>query len=125
MNPAPPPRVVLKNNMVRDAVIAVVCIAAILAVLVWGVMQLGEKPAGNKLTGKIVAKEFTPMKEETVEFSGRHLKATRQSEGEFIFKVRVDSEGGRVFDVPVSKATYQTKKEGDSMEFVRPKSEQR
>ena len=125
MNPAPQPRVVLKNNTVRDAVIAAVCIAAILAVLVWGVMQLGEKPAGNKLTGKIVAKEFTPMKEEVVEFKGRHLKATRQSEGEFILKVRVDSEGGRVFDVPVSKTAYQAKKEGDSMSFVRPKSEQK
>ena len=125
MNPAPPPRVVLKNTTGRDTVIAAVCIVAILALLVWGVMQLGEKPAGNKLTGKIVAKEFTPMKEETVEFKGRHLKSTRASEGEFLFKVRVDSEGGRVFDVPVSKATYQAKKEGDSMEFVRPRSEQK
>ena len=125
MNPAPPPRVVLKNTTGRDTVIAAVCIVAILALLVWGVMQLGEKPAGNKLTGKIVAKEFTPMKVETVEFKGRHLKATRESDGEFLFKVRVDSEGGRVFDVPVSKATYQAKKEGDSMEFVRPRSEQK
>ena len=125
MNPAPQPRVVLKNNTVRDAVIAVVCIAAILGVLVWGVMQLGEKSVGNMLNGKIVAKEFTPMKVETVEFKGRHLKATRESDGEFIFKVRVNSEGGRVFDVPVSKAAYQAKKEGDSMTFVRPKSEQR
>ncbi len=125
MSPLPQPRVVLKNNTVRDTVIAAVCIAGILALLVWGVMQLGEKPVGNMLTGKIVAKEFTPMKEETVEFKGRHLKATRASEGEFILKVRVDSEGGRVFDVPVSKVAYQAKKEGDAMEFVRPQSEQR
>ena len=125
MNPAPQPRVVLKNNTVRDAVIAATCIAAILALLVWGVTQLREKPTGNMLTGEIVAKEFTPMKEEVVEFSGRHLKSTRASDGEFVLKVRVDSEGGRVFDVPVTKADYQAKKEGDSMTFVRPRSEQR
>ena len=125
MNPAPQPRVVLKNHTVRDAAIAAACIAAILALLVWGVAQLREKPAGNTLTGEIIAKEFTPLKEEIVEFSGRRLKATRQSEGEFVFKVRVASEGGRIFDVPVTKAAYQAKKEGDAMTFVRPRSEQK
>ncbi len=125
MNPAPQPRVVLKNNSARETAIAIGCIVAILALLVWGVMQLGEKPTGNMLTGKIVAKEFTPMKEEIVEFKGRHLKSTSQSDGEFVLKVRVDSEGGRVFDVPVTKAAYQAKKEGDSMTFVRPRSEQK
>ena len=125
MNPAPPPRVVLKNNSVRDAAIAGACILAILALLGWGVTQLREKPMGNMLTGEIVAKEFTPMKEETVEFKGRHLKSTRSSDGEFVLKVRVASEDGRVFDVPVTKAVYVSKKEGDAMTFVRPRSEQK
>ena len=125
MNPGPQPRVVLKNNSARETAIAIMCIAAILGALVWGVMQLREKPAGNRLTGEIVAKEFTPLKEEIVEFKGRSLKATRSSDGEFVLKVRVAAEGGRVFDVPVTKATYQMKKEGDAMEFVRPKSEQK
>ena len=125
MNLAPQPRVVIKSTTARETAIAIVCIAAILGVLVWGVTQLREKPKGNTLTGEIVAKEFTPLKEEIVEFKGRHLKATRQSEGEFVLKVRVDSEGGRMFDVPVPKAAYQDKKVGDSMTFVRPASEQR
>lgn len=125
MNPAPQPRVILKNNSARETTIAIACIVGILGLLIWGVLQLREKPAGNMLTGRIVSKEFTPMKEEIVEFKGRHLKSTSQSDGEFIFKVRVDSEGGRVFDVPVAKAAYQAKKEGDSMTFVRPRSEQK
>ena len=125
MNPAPQPRVVLKSNSARETAIAIACVAAILGVLVWGVMQLREKPAGNTLTGEIVAKEFTPLKEEIVEFKGRSLKATRTSEGEFLLKVRVDSEGGRIFEVPVGKAAYQAKKEGNSMTFVRPRSEQK
>ena len=125
MNPAPQPRVVIKNTTARETAITIVCIAGILAALVFGIMHLGDKGPGNTLTGEIVAKEFTPLKEQIVEFKGRHLKATRESDGEFVFKVRVDSEGGRVFDVPVTKAAYLARKEGDSMTFVRPKSEQK
>ena len=125
MNPAPQPRLVLKTNTVRDATIAIISVVLLLGLLAFGVMQLREKPQGNSLKGEIVEKVFTPMKEEIVEFSGRRLKATRQSEGEFVLKVRVDSEGGRVFDVPVSKAIYVSKKTGDSMTFIRPRSEQK
>ena len=125
MNPAPQPRLVLKTNTVRDATIAIISVVLLLGLLAFGVMQLREKPQGNSLKGEIVEKVFTPMKEEIVEFSGRRLKATRQSEGEFVLKVRVDSEGGRVFDVPVSKAIYVSKKKGDSLTFIRPKSEQK
>ena len=125
MNPAPQPRVVIKTSSAREVAITIVCVAGILALLVFGVMQLAEKPKGNTLKGEIVGKEFTPLKEQIVEFKGRHLKSTRESEGEFVFKVRVDSEEGRVFDVPVTKAAYQAKKVGDSMTFVRPKSEQK
>jgi hypothetical protein len=125
MNPAPQPRVVIKNNTVRDAAITIILVVLAIGLLVFGVTQLREKPKGNALTGEIIGREFTPMKEQIVEFSGRHLKQTRESDGEFVLKVRVDSEGGRVFDVPVTKATYQTKKEGDSLTFVRPKSEQK
>ena len=125
MNPAPQPRVVIKNNTVRDAAITLLAVALALGLLAFGIAQLREKPAGNTLTGKVVGREFTPMKEQIVEFSGRHLQQTRQSDGEFVLKARVDSEGGRIFDVPVTKATYQITKEGDSFKFVRPKSEQK
>ena len=124
MNPVSQPRVVIKTNAKRDAVITIVSVVLLLGVLAFAITQLGEKPQGNALTGEIVGKEFTPFKEEIVEFSGRRLKATRKSDGEYVFKVRVDSEGGRVFDVPVSKAVYVSKKEGNSMKFIRPKSEQ-
>ena len=125
MNPAPQPRVVIKGNAKRDALITIVAVVLVLGALAFAITQLNEKPQGNALTGEIVGKEFTPFKEEIVEFSGRHLKSTRTSEGDYVFKVRVDSEGGRVFDVPVTKAMYLSKKEGDSMKFIRPKSEQK
>ena len=125
MNPAPQPRVVIKNNTARDAVITIVAVVLLVALLIFGVMQLREKPAGNSVRGEIVEKVFTPMKEEIVEFNGRRMKSNRQSEGEFVLKVRVDSEGGRVFDVPVPKSIYVSKKQGDAITFIRPKSEQK
>ena len=125
MNPAPPPRVVIKNNTVREVAVTIVAVVALLALLVFGIMQLREKPKGNALRGEIIEKVFTPMKEEIVEFSGRHMKSNRQSDGEYVFKVRVDAEGGHVFEVPVPKSIYVSKKEGDSMTFIRPKSEQK
>ena len=125
MNPAPQPRVVIKSNTARDAVITIVAVVLLVTLLIFGVMQLREKPAGNSLRGEIVEKVFTPMKEEIVEFNGRRMKSNRQSEGEFMFKVRVDSEGGRVFEVPVPKSIYVSKKTGDAITFIRPKSEQK
>ena len=124
MNPAPQPRVVLKSHTARDAAITIAVVILLVAALAFGVMQLREKPRGNSLRGEIIGKNFAPMKEEIVEFSGRRMKSSRQSEGEYIFKVRVDSEGGRVFDVPVPKSIYVSKNTGDAMTFIRPKSEQ-
>ncbi|MEO7318618.1 MAG: hypothetical protein ABIZ56_06495 [Chthoniobacteraceae bacterium] len=125
MNSAPQPRVVIQNNTMRDAAVAIVAVVALLALLVFGIMQLREKPTGNALRGEIIEKVFTPMKEEIVEFSGRRMKSNRQSDGDYLFKVRVDSEGGRVFEVPVVKSIYVSKKVGDSMTFIRPESEQK
>ena len=125
MTPAPPPRVVIQDHPARDAAITIVAVIALLALLFFGVMQLREKPKGNALRGEIIEKIFTPMKEEVVEFSGRRMKSNRQSDGEYAFKIRVDSEGGRVFEVPVPKSVYVSKDKGDAMTFIRPQSEQK
>lgn len=125
MTPAPQPRVVIKSAAVRDTIVAALFVIVIVAVLVWGMTQLGKREPGNTLTGEIVAKEFTPMKEQIIEFKGRSLKSARESDGEYVLKVRVDGQDGRVFDVPVPQGTYLLKKEGDSMTFVRPPSEQK
>ncbi len=124
MNP-PAERVVIKSTIVRDTVVGALCVLGILAVLFYGMAHVGDKPKGNILTGEIVEKQFTPLKEQLIEFKGRHLTAARESEGEYVLKVRVDSEGGRIFEVPVNQYTYETKKVGESQSFVRPRSEQK
>ena len=125
MNSQSPAPVPVKSTTLRDAVIAGIFILGFLALLAYGIVQLAAKPKGNMLIGEVVGREFKPLKEQFVEFSGNTLKRTRESKGEYTLKVRVDSEGGRVFDVPVSEATYESKKAGDSLEFMRPLSEQK
>lgn len=124
-SPTPAPRVVVRRTTLRDTIIAGVLAALILGFIVYGVRHMAQPVQGNKLTGVIVEKQFTPLKEQMVEFSGRALKGTKESEGEHVLKVRVDSEAGRVFEVPVEKSLYDFKKVGDSLTFMRPPSEQR
>ncbi len=120
---AVPPRFVVPSTTKRDAFIAVIAGLFILAFVVFGIIQMGKPARGNQLTGVIVGKEFTPQKERQITFSGRQLKSAREIDGEYVFKVRVAKEN-RVYDVPVAKDEYQAKKEGDTMSFLRPESEQ-
>ena len=125
MNPDPTVPVTVKRTTLRDAVIGGLFIIGFLALLAYGITRLAEKPKGNVLTGEVVGREFRPLKEQLVEFSGNTLKRTHESDGEYTLKVRVNSEGGRVFEVPVSKITYESKNPGDTFEFMRPLSEQK
>ena len=125
MNPPPQPRLVLPNTRRRDTLIVIVIGAIVLAGVIGGIMTMSKPHVSqNILVGVVVEKQFTPQKEQQVDFSGRRLKAVREIEGEYVLKVRVEKEN-RVYEVPVQKPTYDSKTEGDKMEFVRPASEQR
>ena len=119
-----PPRLVLPSTTKREALVAIVAGLLVLAFVIYGIMQMAKPVQGNQLTGVIVGREFTPMKERQITFSGKQLKSAREIDGEYVLKVRVVA-GNRVYDVPVEKAQYEAKKEGDAMTFLRPESEQR
>jgi hypothetical protein len=126
MNPPnPTPKVVVRGTKLRDSLIAGALALLVLGFIAYGIRHMAQPVTGNKLTGVIVEKQFTPLKEQMVEFSGRALKGTKESEGEHVLKVRVDSEQGRIFEVPVEKSLYDLKKVGDPLIFMRPPSEQR
>jgi hypothetical protein len=121
----PPPKVVVRNTTMRDAIVAGIIGALALGVLVYGVLHMGSPVQGNKLTGVVVEKQFVPLKEKQIEFSGKTIKGVRESDGDYALKVRVESEQGRIYEVPVAKSLYEAKKVGDPLTFVRPPSEQR
>ncbi len=120
--PKPAPFVVPSTGR-RDAFIAIVCGLVILAFLGYGVMHMAEPVVGNKLTGTILEKSFTPQQERQLSFNGRYIEGTKENAGEFILKVRVE-EQKRTYEVPVEQELYESKKVGDQMTFLRPPSEQ-
>lgn len=121
----PPAKVVVRSTALRDTIVAAVLAVVVLGFIGYGIRHMAQPVTGNKLTGVVVEKQFTPLKEQMVEFSGREIKGVKESEGEHVLKVRVDGEGGRVFEVPVEKSLYDLKKVGDPLIFMRPPSEQR
>ena len=89
---------------------------ALLALLLFTVMNLGNGVAGATLQGTIVAKHFTPLKEEQVTFGKRGMQA-RQIDGEYVLECDVK---GRLYLVSVEKELYEARKIGDTFYFARP-----
>ena len=123
MNP-PVPRLVIPSTTKRDALVAIVAGLLVLGFVIYGIIQMSRPVPGNTLTGVIVGKIFTPQREQIIDFSGRKIERAREIDGEYVLKVRVEPDK-RVYEVPVEKPVYESKKEGDSITFLRPESEQR
>ena len=127
--PAPAPKpgpVIIPTVSRRETIIAFASGFGVLALLAYGVLQMGDgqqKASNNTLTGKVVGRSFTPLKEEII-VVGRGGPKSRQSAGEYILKVRVPGES-RVFEVPVDANTYEAVLDGASFSFMRPRSEQK
>ena len=126
MNPPPGKGsrvVIVPSTTKRDALIAGFVGLVVLVFVGYGVMHMSQPEAGNKLTGTVIEKTFTPQKEQQVSFSGGHIEGTKEIAGEFVLKVRVESEK-RTYEVPVEEEIYKAKNLGDSLTFLRPESEQ-
>ena len=125
MNPTPP-RVVVPQTTAREALIAAVAGLLALAFLMYGIVhfaQLSRRATTSVLTGIIIERQFTPTPPEQQITIGRAGLQAKQNDGEYLLRVRVDSEAGRIFEVPVEKSIYDTKKVGDPLTFLRPPSE--
>lgn len=126
MNPPPNPatRTIIRDTSRRDTLIAVSIGLLLLAFVGVGIVKMGSPEKGNKLSGEIVKKIFTPQKERQVSFSGRKIEGVKEIAGEYVLQIRVPPDN-RIYDVPVEQAVYESKKVGDTLTFLRPASEQR
>jgi hypothetical protein len=119
-----PNRVVVPNRTLRDALLAGVAGVLAIGLLCYGVLRLNAESAqarSRTATGTVLEKVFTSAAEEQISVGSKGLK-TKAIEGEYVLKVRVSKED-RVFEVPVEKSVYLSKKPGDSITFLRPPSE--
>ena len=86
------PRTVAPNTTVRDAAIPIVAGALVLAFVLYGIFTMAKPGSGNRLTGTVIAKHFTPQPEQQIAFSGRKLESAREIDGEYLLEVRVEEE---------------------------------
>jgi hypothetical protein len=116
-------RVVLQDQSRRDVVVSglwVIGLAAVLGFGFWKYASTSPSAYSNTLKGVILEKQFTPEREQLITYGRKGLK-TKESDGEYLFKVRVPP-GNTVMEVPVDRGLYQAKKVGDSVTFLRPEA---
>lgn len=121
--PAKPAPLIIPGTGRREALVAIIAGLVVLAFIGYGVMHMAQPVTGNKLTGTVIEKVFTPRKERQVSFDGGHVEGAKEIAGEFVLKVRVD-EQKRTYEVPVEQELYESKQVGDTLTFLRPPSEQ-
>ncbi|HET6410017.1 MAG TPA: hypothetical protein VFG14_19155 [Chthoniobacteraceae bacterium] len=130
MNPTPqgslPARLVVPATTRREMLVAVGAGLAVLGFVGYGIAVMGgwqRKASTNTLTGKVVAKKFTPAPEDQISFSRKQGLKSEHIAGEHVLEVEV-SEENRKFEVPVDGNTYEAIRVGSSFTFIRPPSEQ-
>lgn len=123
--PTPPPgRVIVKNTTFRDAVVAGIAGVLVLVFIGYGVMSFkrdSDRASSSTVVGTIVEKQFNPAPQEEISVGRKGLR-TKQIDGEYLMKVRVDGVA-EPYEVPVTRATYESKSVGDSLTFIRPLSD--
>jgi hypothetical protein len=111
----------------REVFIAVGIALGVLAIIVWGIYVVSKepsKPSRNFLSGTIVAKHDIGEREQLLSVGRSKGVDIKQGETGYSFDVKVGAEG-RIYELPVTKKMYESKKVGDRQDFIRPKSEQR
>jgi hypothetical protein len=121
-----PPRVVIPSTKKRDTLIAVGVGGALLALIAVGISLTGGRigqPSANQLTGIVVAKHESGEVEKEISFNKKGMKSKETDSG---YSIDVKTEpGGRIYELPVSRELWETRKIGDKQSFIRPPSEQR
>jgi hypothetical protein len=106
----------------RDTLIAVAGGIAVLAFILYAIAYLSKQAdSTGGVDGTIISKEFVPQPETQITF-GQGGLSRRSVAGDYIFRVRVPRENGRVYRVSVDSATYDSHQVGDPYYFLRPQA---
>jgi hypothetical protein len=126
--PTPPPPgkkpvLVVPGYGKREILVGILLALAVLSVIIFGVFKMGTDRSPNLLRGVVVEKFDTGQRETLLNVSTNGVQGKTADTGLYL-KVRVDTEG-RTYDVMVSQLDWNRYKAGDSIDFIRPPSEQR
>ena len=133
MNPTPPPpspqprpkspRLVVPGVNRRDVIIGVLIAIPILGFVLFAILSTGGYKERNKVAGVIKSHHSTGERETLMTVSKKGVTEKTADTG-YSLKVWVESEK-REYDVMVEKEIWEKKKDGDTIEFLRPPREQR
>ncbi len=118
---APRPRIVVPRVNKRDILIGALIGIIALGFIAAAIFQSAKAP-GNLLNG-VVRERLAPAPRETLMTVSRKGVTEKTADTGYALKVWVESEK-RAYDVMVEKELWDQKKPGDSLEFLRPASEQ-
>ena len=121
--PKPPrPRVVIPRVSRRDIILGVLLALAVIGFIAFAVFNSGGYKERNKLSGT-VRSHSAPGPSETLMTVSRKGVTEKTADTGYSLKVWVESEK-REYEVMVSKEDWDKAKDGDTLSFLRPKSEQ-
>ena len=101
--------------------IAVAAGVVVLGFVLYAVFSLGRQANSTGWTqGVIVGKEFVARPESQITF-GQGGMHSRLLAGDYIFRVQVPQENGKVYRVFVDLSVYERQHEGEPFSFVKPK----
>ncbi len=105
----------------RDTLIAVAAGVVVLGFVLYAMFSLGRQANSTGwVEGVIVGKEFVPRPETqiTVGQGGVHRRTLA---GDYLFRVRVPQENGKIYTVFVDPSVYDAQQERDRFHFIKPK----
>ena len=118
-SPQPHKPFVVKSTTTRDVIIAVAVGLALLAFVIWGILQMSHDTSNHSLlTGTIVSKHFQPQPPEEQLTVGKGGLDERNIDGIYTMEVRTPD--GHTYTVYVEKPTYEDRKPGDELMFLPP-----
>ncbi len=120
--PQPPrPRLVVSGVNRRDILIGILIAIVGITFITAAIFQSGKSP-GNLLTG-VIRERSAPAPRETLMTVSRKGVTEKTADTGYSLKLWVESEK-REYEVMVEKEIWEKKKPGDTLEFLRPRSEQ-
>jgi hypothetical protein len=114
----PPVRVVARSSR-REIILGVLVGVVLLAIVLYGVLNMGAKVTGKGLTGRITEKHFMPEEPSTEITIGKGGVSQRDVDGTYTFVLWVEAEK-KYYTVWVDKSVYETRSIGEDYFFLRP-----
>ena len=117
------PVVVVSRFGLRDLALVLVILIAIVGFIVLAVQYSTKKPK-NTIRGVVQGRYATGERETLIDVRPRKGVTSKTVDTGYYLKVFVPEEN-RTYDVIVEKELWQQKKDGDSLDFLRPEDEQK